>query len=75
MRKVMFKTPVSNNMISNELHIVSYNLGIKKFQNPKFIFCPFMDKQTTNLVVSYSLKISVRQMLACLTIDCAPVLI
>ena len=46
-------TPVATNMILNvcmishmKVHIVSYNLSSKKFQNPKFMFCLFMNKLT-----------------------------
>ena len=46
-------TPVSTKMILNEcmiyhmkVHIVSYNLGQKIFQNPEFIYCLIMNKRT-----------------------------
>ena len=46
-------TSVSTNMISNKcmiyhmkVRIVNYDLGPKKCQNPKFIFCLFMNKWT-----------------------------
>ena len=46
-------TPVLTKMILNEymmyhmkVHIFSYNLGPKKFQNPEFVFCLIMNKWT-----------------------------
>ena len=47
-------SPVSTNIISNvcmiyhmKVHMVRYNFSRKKLQNPKFIFCLFMNKRTS----------------------------